>query len=91
MRIIINNEPFTLNSNYLEISHRLKGLNNYVVSGRDLVQLPHFRNKRSLPLKVIKPKTNQRLIYFYIDGRKVSRSELKSRIYKCKEKIQVWS
>jgi hypothetical protein len=91
MRIIINNEPFTLNSNYLEISHRLKGLNNYVVSGGDLVQLPHFRNKRSLPLKVIKPKTNQRLLYFYIDGRKVSRSELKSRIYKCKEKIQVWS
>jgi hypothetical protein len=90
MRIIINNEPFTLNSNYLEISHRLKGLNNYVVSGGDLVQLPHFRNKRSLPLKVIKPKTNQRLIYFYIDGRKVSRSELKSRVYKCKEQIEIY-
>jgi hypothetical protein len=70
MRIIINNEPFTLNSNYLEISHRLKGLNNYVVSGRDLVQLPHFRNKRSLPLKVIKPKTNQRLFTFILIAEK---------------------
>ena len=91
MKIIVNNEPFTLNSDLLEISHRFKGLPNYVVSGGDLVQLPHFRNKRSLPLKVIEMKTNQRLIYFYIDGRKVSRSELKSRVYKCKEQIEIYA
>lgn len=91
MKIIFNDEPFTLNSDLLEITHRFKGLNNYVVSGGDLVQLPHFRNKRSLPLKVIKPKTNQRLIYFYMDGIKVSRSELKSRVYKCKEQIEIYA
>lgn len=91
MKIIINDEPFTLNSDLLEITYRFKGLNNYVVSNGDLVQLPHFRNKRSLPFKVIKRKTNQRLIYFYIDGRKVSRSELKSRVYKCKEQIEIYA
>lgn len=90
MKIIVNNEPFSIDSDLLVISHRFRGLPNYVVSGGDLVQLPHFRKRRSLPLKIIKPKTNQRLIYFYIDGRKVSRSELKSRVYKCKEQIEIY-
>jgi hypothetical protein len=43
MKIIINDEPFTLNSNYLVISHRLKGLDNCVVSGGDLVDIEDFK------------------------------------------------
>ena len=90
MKIIFNDEPFSIDLDLLVISHRFKGLPNYVVSGGDLVQLPHFRKRRSLPLKVIEKKENQRLKYWYIDGRKVSRRELKSRVYKCKEQIEIF-
>ena len=91
MRIISEFDPFGPYNQYLKITHRFKGLPNYVVSDGQLIQLEHFVKKRTRPLKVIEEKTNQRLLYFYIDSRKVSRIELKSRIYKCKDKIQVWS
>ena len=90
MRIISEFDPFGPYNQYLEITHRFKGLPNYVVSNGQLIQLEHFVKKRTRPLKVIREKTNQRLKYFYIDGRKVSRSELKSRVYKCKEQIEIY-
>jgi hypothetical protein len=58
MRIISEFDPFRPYNQYLEITHRFKGLPNYVVSDGQLIQLEHFVKKRTRPLKVIREKTN---------------------------------
>lgn len=89
MEIIDKTEPFGLKDVYLKITHRFIGLPYHVVSGNKLVQLRHFKYPRTRPMKVIEQKVDGRLKYFRIDGRKVSRSELKSRIYKSNDLIEI--
>ena len=45
MRIISEFDPFGPYNQYLEITHRFKGLPNYVVSDGQLIQLEHFVKK----------------------------------------------
>lgn len=89
MEIIDKTEPFGLKDVYLKITHRFTGLPHHVVSGNKLVQLRHFKYPRTRPMKVIEQKVDGRLKYFRIDGRKVSRFKLKSRIYKNEEIISI--
>lgn len=89
MEIIDKTEPFELRDVYLKITHRFKGFTNHVVSGNKLVQLRHFKYPRTRPIKIIKQRVDGRLKYFRIEGRKVSRSELKSRIFKFNDLIRI--
>lgn len=89
MRIIKASQPFEVDKYFMLIRKEFKGLPYLVVSGDSFVQLPHFKNKRTRPLKVLDVKQDGRLRYIRYDGKKLSRSELKSRSYTVNKKVKI--
>lgn len=76
---------------YLEqmvITHRFKELDNLVVSGGKLYQMQHFWNKRTLPLREVKPFLNGSIKYKY-HNKPYTRKRLKELIYSHKQNITI--
>ena len=75
---------------FLVISHRYERLDDLIVSGNKLYQLPCMVGNKSYELKEVEPKRNtQGFTYWYYQGKKLSKKRLKEASIKVNEEYEL--